>query len=141
MGRIIAIDLGRKRCGIAVTDTLQLIANGLAVVAPGELESYLRQYVDNEVVDLIIVGKPITLDGQPSDSWTYIEPIYNRLRKVFVTIPFQFVDERFTSTLAHRAMIEGGMKKSHRRIKENADIMAATIMLNDYLESKKITTL
>lgn len=137
MGRILALDLGRKRCGVAVTDPLQLIANGLTVVSPSLLDNFLSQYFDSEQVDEIVVGNPRRLDGQQSESWQYISPILNRLRTRFPSIPFILFDERFTSTLAHKAMIEGGMKKSHRQIKDNADIMAATILLNDYLETKK----
>lgn len=140
MGRLMAIDLGRKRCGIAVTDSLRLMANGLDVVSPSDLEQYLKDYFSKEIVDKVIVGYPIDMKGNPSDSMKYITPVLNRLRKVFSDIDFELVDERFTSRLAHMSMIEGGMKKSHRRIKENADIMAAAIILNDYLESRKYKT-
>lgn len=137
MGRLVALDLGRRRCGIAATDRLQLVANGLTTVPSANLVDFLKAYLASEPVDLFIVGKPVTLSGEPSDSWRYIEPLLNRLKKSFPTMTFQLVDERFTSTLAHRAMLESGMKKSHRQIKENADTMAAAIMLNDYLESRK----
>lgn len=137
MGRIIALDLGKKRCGVAVTDPLQIIANGLATVPTHELEGFLVQYIESEDVERFVIGNPLQLNGEPSESQRYIVPIINKLKKKFPQIPCEYTDERFTSTLAHRAMIEGGMKKSHRRIKENADIMAATILLNDYLESKK----
>lgn len=132
-----ALDLGRRRCGIAVTDSMQIVANGLAVVAPAELETFLKNYFSRETVDTMVIGEPRNLRGEPSDCTPFIEPIVNRLRKVFPQIKFERLDERFTSTLAHRAMIEAGMRRSRRQQKENADIMAATILLNDYLESIK----
>lgn len=137
MGRLMAIDMGKKRCGIAVTDSLQLMANGLTVVSPSNLEIFLKDYFSREKVDKVIVGSPVDMHGDPSESTRFITPILNRIRKVFPDMNIELVDERFTSVLAHRSMIEGGMKKSHRKLKENADLMAATIMLNDYLESKQ----
>lgn len=138
MGRLMALDLGRKRCGIAVTDSLQLIANALCTVPSMNLDSFLKEYFQKEDVEKLIIGKPTTLHGELSESWQYISQIINRLKKVFPNMPLEFYDERFTSTLAHRAMIEGGMKKTDRQAKENADKIAASILLNDYLESKRI---
>lgn len=131
-----SLDLGRKRCGIAVTDELQIVATGLATVPTAQLEQFLTGYLAANPVDCIVVGKPLTLAGEDSECSRYIEPVVNRLRKIFPSMTFVRADERFTSALAHRAMIDGGMRKSHRQIKENADVMAATIILNDYLQSR-----
>ncbi|MCH5248138.1 MAG: Holliday junction resolvase RuvX [Muribaculaceae bacterium] len=137
MGRLIALDLGKKRCGIAATDTSQIIATGIATVETHRLEQFLTEYFKKESVDKILVGEPLDMHGKPSEATRFIIPILNRLKKLFPAMTFENVDERFTSSIAHKSMIECGMKKSHRQLKENADVMAATIMLNDYLESKK----
>ena len=136
MGRLLAIDYGRKRGGIAVTDVLQIVATALDTVASAELVSYIKSYVGREPVDKIIVGLPRTLDGHDSDSMRYITPAINRLRKELPGMEVEFFDERFTSTMAHRAMIESGVKKSDRRDKGAIDRMAAVIILNGYLESR-----
>ena len=138
MGRILAIDFGRKRTGIAVTDVLKIVANGLATVPTHTLVEFLQDYVVREPVERIVVGLPRKLDGSPSESMKWLEPFLNRLRKVLPDVPVVMYDERFTSTLAHKAMIDGGMKKSDRRNKEIVDTSAATIILNDYLQSKLI---
>lgn len=135
MGRLLAIDYGRKRCGLAVTDVLQIVATALDTVPSAQLIPYIKSYVARERVDEIIVGLPKTLDGQPSQSMRYITPAINRLRKELPDIEIKFFDERFTSTLAHRAMIDSGVKKSDRRDKAAIDRMAAVIILNGYLES------
>ena len=137
MGRILAIDFGRKRTGIAVTDPLQIVANGLTIVATHTLIDFLQSYVKSEPVELIVVGLPKQLNGQPSESTKWLEPFLNRLRKVMPDMPVVMYDERFTSTLAHRAMIDGGMKKMDRRNKEVVDSIAAAIILNDYLQSRR----
>lgn len=137
MGRILGIDYGRKRCGIAVTDPLKIIANGLTTVPSHTLIDFLQNYTSKECVEKIIVGLPKQLNGEPSESMKYIPPFLNRLRKVLPDIPIEMYDERFTSTLAHKAMIDGGMKKSDRRNKEIVDTIAASIILNDYLQSNK----
>ena len=136
MGRLLSIDFGRKRCGIAVTDTLRIVANGLTTVATHTLIDYVKRYVAAEPVDRIIVGLPTTLRGEPSESMRYLTPVINRLRKEIAPLPVEFYDERFTSTLAHRAMLDGGMKKMDRRNREIVDEISATILLNDYLQSK-----
>ncbi len=136
MGRLLSIDFGRKRCGIAVTDTLRIVANGLSTVATHTLIDYVKRYVAAEPVDRIIVGLPTTLRGEPSESMRYLTPVINRLRKEIAPLPVEFYDERFTSTLAHRAMLDGGMKKMDRRNREIVDEISATILLNDYLQSK-----
>lgn len=132
MGRLLAIDYGRKRCGIAVTDPMRIVATGLTTVPAAKLEEFLKDYISRETVDEIIIGLPTTMQGQPSESMRYITPAVNRLRRV-ISIPIVFWDERFTSVLAHRSMIEGGLKKSDRRDKALVDEMSATILLNDYL--------
>ncbi|MFG6382257.1 MAG: Holliday junction resolvase RuvX [Muribaculum sp.] len=137
MGRLIAIDYGRKRCGIAVTDALRIVATGLTTVPTSGLVDFVKKYMADEQVDAIIVGKPVTLQGEPSESMRYITPGIAKLRAAIpADTEILFWDERFTSTLAHRAMLDGGMRKSRRRDKAIVDEMAATIILNDYLQSK-----
>ncbi|MBQ1986759.1 MAG: Holliday junction resolvase RuvX [Muribaculaceae bacterium] len=137
MGRILGIDYGRKRSGIAVTDPLKIIANGLTTVPSHTLIEFIQGYVAKESVEKIVVGLPKQLNGDPSESMKYITPFLNRLKKVIPDIPVEMYDERFTSTIAHKAMIDGGMKKSDRRNKEIVDTIAASIILNDYLQSNK----
>lgn len=136
MGRILGIDYGRKRTGIAVTDPLKIVAGNLETVPTHTLMQYIKDYVVREQVECIVVGKPAQLNGQPSESMKYIEPFVSRLHKEIPDMPVVMYDERFTSTIAHRAMIDGGMKKSDRRDKARVDAIAATIILNDYLQSK-----
>lgn len=137
MGRLMAIDYGRRRCGLAVTDPGCIVATALATVATSELEAYVARYVATESVDAIIVGLPTQLNGAPSESMKYIRPGIGRLRKVLPPeIEIIFFDERFTSTIAHRSMIDAGMTRSQRRDKAAVDRMAATIILNDYLSSR-----
>lgn len=137
MGRILAIDFGRKRTGIAVTDTLQLIANGLATVATAQLMDFLKAYVVKESVELIVVGQPKQMDNTPSESMRYLKPFLARLAKEIPEMPVVMYDERFTSVLAHRAMLDGGMKKMARRDKSIVDEISATIILTDYLNSAR----
>ena len=136
MGRILAIDYGRKRCGVAVTDTLQISANGMPTVATHMLMDFLKDYCSREPVDEIIVGEPKDLHGNPSESMRYIQPFLVRLRKEMPEMKMTMVDERFTSTIAHREMIAGGFKKKQRQEKGRADEMAAVIILTSYLQSK-----
>lgn len=135
MGRILAIDFGRKRTGIAVTDPLKIVANGLATIPTHTLMDFIQDYIKREDVERIVVGLPKRLDNTPSESMKWLEPFLNRLRKVLPDMPVTLYDERFTSTLAHKAMIDGGMKKSDRRNKAVVDTIAASIILNDYLQS------
>lgn len=137
MGRLMAIDYGRKRCGIAVTDTLRIVATGLTTVATAKLVDFVRDYVMREPVDAIVVGLPRTVRGELSQSMDYIRPGIGRLRKALPDIPVTFFDERFTSVIAHRSMIDSGMKRQQRRDKAVVDEIAATIILNDYLQSKQ----
>ena len=136
MGRLLSIDFGRKRCGIAVTDTLRIVATGLTTVPTAQLIDFVKRYIVAEPVDCIVVGLPTTLRGEPSESMRYLTPVINRLRKEIAPLPIEFYDERFTSTLAHRAMLDGGMKKMDRRNRAIVDEISATILLNDYLQSK-----
>ena len=134
MGRILAIDYGRKRCGVAVTDILKISANGLPTVATSELMKFLKDYCSRESVDEIIVGEPRDLHGNPSESMKYIRPFLGVLRKEMPDMKITMVDERFTSTIAHREMIAGGFKKKQRQEKGRADEMAAVLILTGYLE-------
>lgn len=135
MGRIMAIDLGRKRSGIAVTDPLRIIANGLTTVESHKLVDFVLNYVKSEEVERIVIGEPKDMKNNPSDCSKYIEPIVNRLRKVLPEMDIVRYDERFTSALAHQAMIDAGLKKSKRQDKELVDTIAATIILQSYMES------
>ncbi|MBQ4291573.1 MAG: Holliday junction resolvase RuvX [Muribaculaceae bacterium] len=137
MGRILAIDYGRKRCGIAVTDPLQIVANALTTVPTAKLVEFVKNYVAAETVDTIVVGFPTTMRGEESESMRYIRPGIERLKAQIPDIPIVFFDERFTSAIAHRAMIDSGMPKMARRNKAAVDQIAATIILNDYLQSKQ----
>ena len=137
MGRLLSIDFGRKRCGIAATDTLQIVANGLCTVPTAELTTWVKAYVAREPVDKIIVGLPVTLRGEPSESQRWLRPAIGRLAREVAPLPVEFYDERFTSALAHRAMIDGGLGRMARRDKALVDEISATIILNDYLQSKQ----
>lgn len=136
MGRILAIDYGRKRCGVAVTDILQISANGLPTVRSCDLLEFVKDYCSKEQVDKIIIGEPKTLQGEPSESMRYINPFVAKLRKDLPDIPIEMVDERFTSTIAHREMLAGGFKKSQRQEKGRADEMAAVLILTQYLQNR-----
>lgn len=136
MGRILGIDYGRKRTGVAVTDPLQIVAGNLATVPTHTLMQFIKDYIARETVDRIVIGQPSQLNGEPSESMKYITPFVNRLSKELPQMPIVMYDERFTSTIAHQAMIAGGMKKSDRRDKSRVDAIAATIILNDYLQSR-----
>lgn len=135
MGRLLAIDFGRKRCGIAATDDLRIIANPLTTVRTCDLIAFVKGYATAHSVDKIIVGLPTTMRGEPSESQKYLIPAMKSLQKALPEIVFEYYDERFTSVLAHRAMIDGGMKKSDRRDKAVVDMISASIILNDYLAS------
>lgn len=135
MGRIVAIDYGRRRCGIAATDILRLVPGGIATVATSELTAWLRRYITENDVDMIVVGQPRDMRGNDSESMRYIRPGVAALRRALPSMPVVFFDERFTSVLAHRAMIDGGMPKMRRRDKAVVDEIAATIILSDFLDS------
>lgn len=135
MGRVMAIDYGRKRCGIAVTDPLRICANGLPTVRSCDLMAFLKDYCARESVDLIVVGLPLTMRGEPSESSRYIEPFLRHLAREMPHIPVERFDERFTSTIAHREMALAGVRKGLRESKELADKTAAVIILTDWLNS------
>ena len=133
---MLAIDFGKKRCGIAVTDPLQIVANGLTTVETGRLVDFVADYVAREPVERIIVGLPTDMRGRESESMRYIRPGIGRLRKALPQTPVEFADERFTSVLAQRAIIEGGVPKSRRRHDKGlVDRVSATIILQGYMES------
>ena len=135
MGRILCIDYGKKRCGIAVTDILKISANGLPTVRSCDLIEFIKDYVGREDVEMIIVGEPKDLKGNPSESTRFIEPFMKRLKDALPDINIRRWDERFTSSIAHREMISGGFTKKQRQEKGRADEMAAVIILTSYLES------
>ena len=141
MGRILAIDYGRKRCGVAVTDILKIAANGLPTVATKEILKFIKDYCAKEDVEEIVIGQPKTLRNEPSESMKYINPFLGQLRKELPDMKVTMFDERFTSSIAHREMLAAGMKKSDRQRKELADEMAATIILTDYLQSRQFGSL
>jgi putative Holliday junction resolvase len=137
MARIMAIDYGSKRVGIAVTDTLQIIASGLTTVHSKDLITYLETYLKKEQVECIVVGEPKTLQNEASDSARYIEPFVIHLTRKFPNIKIARYDERFTSVLAHQTMLMGGLKKKDRANKDTVDMVSATIILQDYLSFMK----
>lgn len=137
MARILAIDYGKRRTGLAVTDELQLIAGGLATVDTKELLEYILDYIKREPVELIVVGLPKQMNNEPSENMVRIEPFVNRLRKL-VDMPVEYYDERFTSVLAHMAILQSGKGKMARRDKALVDEISATIILQSYMESRRM---
>lgn len=137
MGRILAIDYGRKRTGIAVTDPLQIIANGLCTVKSAELLVFLEDYFQKETVETVVVGYPKTLQNKPSDSIRYINPFLRQLTKKFPNLHVVQFDERFTSQIAFQAMLDSGIGKQKRQNKALVDKISATIILQDYLQTLK----
>lgn len=137
MGRILSIDYGKKRTGLAVTDPLKIIANGLTTVLTSELFDYLKSYISSESVEEIVIGRPTQPNGQPSENLGRVEQFVNRWKKAFPGVPIVYYDERFTSVIAHQAMITGGVgKKRRREDKGLVDEISATIILQDYMKSK-----
>lgn len=134
MGRILAIDYGSKRVGLAVTDPLKMIANGLTTVHSKDLVAFLKEYCVRESVECIVVGEPLDMKNMASDSSRYIEPFVRHLKKQFPDIPVERMDERFTSQMAMQTMIDSGIGKKARRNKELVDTISATIILQSYLE-------
>ena len=137
MARVLSIDYGKKRTGLAVTDPLQIIAGGLATVATSELFDYLKAYIAREQVELIVIGEPRQPNGEPSENLARVQQFVNRWRKAMPEVPIQYFDERFTSVLAHQAMLDGGLKKKARQNKGLVDEISATIILEDFMRSKK----
>lgn len=128
-----AIDYGRKRCGLAVTDPMRIIASPLATVPSGQLEAFLKDYISSEDVTDVIIGYPVTVNNMPSESVKYIDPFIARFRKIFPTVALHLADERFTSKIAMNAMIDGGVKRSGRRDKALVDRISASIILQSWL--------
>ena len=137
MSRILAIDYGKKRTGIAVTDPLQIIATGLTTVPTVQLMDFLKKYVRQEAVERIVVGHPKQMNNEDSENMKRIVPFVNLLKKLLPDIPVELFDERFTSVLAHQAMLAGGLKKKDRQNKALVDEISATIILQSYMEARK----
>ena len=135
--RILSIDYGKKRTGIAVTDPLQIIAGGLATVSTSELYDFLVGYIGREPVERIVIGEPLQPNGQPSENLSRVQQFVNRWRRAVPHIPIEYYDERFTSVLAHQVMIDAGLHKKARQDKALVDEISATIILQDYMRSKK----
>lgn len=137
MSRILSIDYGKKRCGLAVTDPLKIIANGLGTVATHELLKFLVEYTQKESVELFVVGLPVQTNGEASENQERIHQFVRLLKKTLPNIPVEFYDERFTSKIAHQAMIDGGLHKKQRQNKALVDEISATIILQSYMESAR----
>lgn len=137
MARILSIDYGKKRTGLAVTDPLQIVPGGLATVQTSTLFDYLRNYVSKEQVERIVIGEPMQTNGKPSENLKRVRQFVAKWRNAMPAIPIEYYDERFTSVLAHQAMIDGGLGKKARRNKELVDEISATIILRDYLMSRR----
>ena len=134
--RILSIDYGKKRTGLAVTDPLQIIANGLATVSTSELFDDLKKYTSQEQVERIVIGRPTQPNGQPSENLVRVEQFVNRWRKAMPEIPIEYYDERFTSVLAHQAILDSGIgKKARRENKGLVDEISATIILQDWMRA------
>jgi putative holliday junction resolvase len=140
MGRILAIDYGRKRVGLAVTDPMQIIASPLTTIPANEIETFLTDYLKNEEVTEFVVGYPVQMNNKPSESVKYIDPFLKRLGKLFPGKPVKLFDERFTSKMALRTMIDGGVKKKDRRDKSMVDRISASLILQSYLEKRAFIT-
>ena len=137
MARILSIDYGKRRTGIAVTDPLQIIANGLATVSTSELFDFLKRYIASENVERVIIGRPMQPNGMPSENLQRVEQFVARWKKAEPDVPIEYVDERYTSVLAHQAMLAGGLRKKARQDKALVDEISATIILQSYLESRR----
>ena len=135
MARILAIDYGGKRTGLAVTDPLQIIATGLATIDSKELIAYLKKYFSTEQVELVIIGLPVNWDESDTHGTPLVKAVIKKIEKQFPQMPLKTVDERYTSKMAKDAMVQMGMKKKDRQVKGNVDIIAATIILQEYLQS------
>lgn len=137
MGRILSIDYGRKRTGLAVTDPLQIIANGLTTLPTHQLELFLTDYVAREGVECVVVGLPRRMSGEMSESWQYIEPFLNRLHKIMPNLPIELVDERFTSKLASQTILQSGVGKQRRKEDKGLiDEVSATIILQSFMDNR-----
>ncbi len=137
MGRIIGIDYGKKRVGIAVTDPLKMFASPLNTIHPDEFNDFIRVYMKSDTIEAFVIGYPVTMNNKPSESVKYIDPFLRRLKKDFPEIQVHLVDERFTSRMALRTMIDGGLKKAQRQSKETVDKISASIILQTFLDKRK----
>jgi putative Holliday junction resolvase len=138
MGRILSVDYGKKRTGLAVTDPMQIIANGLTTVSTVDLWPFLEKYCVQEKVERIVIGQPFQPNGKPSENLARVENFFGRWRNAHPEIPIEYYDERFTSVIAHRAILDGGVKKKDRRENKGlVDEISATIILEDWLTSKR----
>lgn len=137
MGRILAIDYGKKRVGLAVSDPGKIIANRLMTVSTHELLNFLKDYFMSEEVDEVVIGYPRQMNNQPSEAVSYINPFIRQFRKEYPGMHVELADERFTSKLAYQAMIKGGLKKKARQEKARVDAISATIILQSYMEQKR----
>ncbi len=138
MGRLLAIDYGKKRTGIAVSDPLQIIANGLTTVETSTLFDFLKDYFERETVEKVIIGLPKQMNNQASENMPRIEQFVEKLKKLYPAMDIQYYDERFTSKMAQQAMIAGGVKKKQRQNKALVDEISATIILQSYMESVRL---
>ncbi|MCC9136551.1 Holliday junction resolvase RuvX [Pontibacter silvestris] len=138
MGRILAVDYGNKRVGLAVTDALQIIATPLETVHAKDVLTYLKSYTQREPVEAFVVGMPRRLTGEATDATPHVVGFVRKLQKEFPAVPIHTVDERFTSSMAHKAMLAGGLGKKARQDKATVDRVSATIILQSYLESRTI---
>jgi putative Holliday junction resolvase len=136
MGRILAIDYGTKRIGLAVTDPLQIFASPLNTVSPNEFDNFIEGYLKTEEVDAFVIGYPVQMNNQPSESVKYINPFIKKLKKTFPEKNIHLVDERFTSQMAFRTMIDGGVKKRDRQDKSMVDKISASIILQSFLDNR-----
>ena len=137
MNRIVGIDYGRARVGVAVSDPLRIFASPLETVPSAKIIEYLKNYALSETVERFVVGYPLNLNGAPAQAAPDVDMFLRQLKKAFPGVPVSLEDERFTSVLAHRAMIDGGMKQSDRRDKKSVDRISAAIILQSYLDKKK----
>jgi len=136
VGRILAIDYGRKRVGIAVTDPLKMIANALKTIHSKDIWDFLKDYLEQEEVECIVVGYPRQMNNQASEAVRFINPFLKRLTKLYPEVEVKLVDERFTSKMAHQTMIDAGLKRKARQNKALVDTISATIILQSYLEQR-----
>ncbi len=138
MARILAFDYGTKRIGVAVTDPLQIIATGLTTVHPKDAVDFIKKYLLAEQVEAFVLGEPKQLDGTPSESYQHVKGFSTILKKAFPTIPQHWIDERFTTVMAHETIMQSGLKKSDRRDKERVDTISATIILQYFMEQNRL---
>jgi putative Holliday junction resolvase len=136
MGRLIGIDYGLKRIGLAVTDPLQIFASPLITVSPGEFDNFMKGFLLTDIVDAFVIGYPMQMNNQPSESVVYVNPFIKKLKKTYPEIHIYLADERFTSQMAFRTMIDGGVKKKKRQDKSMVDKISASIILQSFLENR-----